>query len=117
MAQRQVIMVMNKEELMQHSMIEGGTGAPRHSGGIQNRNPLNAVTDAYVRRYGFGRLNQPEAPAFMRRLCGVTAQWPRVLPIEPETPGPVTRLLETLFSSVLGDAFPMEDPAGIRIGQ
>jgi hypothetical protein len=53
----------------------------------------------------------------MRRLCGVSVKWPEVPRLFPETPDPVTRLLETLFSCVLGDDFPLEQNTGVRISQ
>jgi len=84
---------------------------------IRHRDWLNGVTDAYVRRHGFPFLKDPDSPAFMRRLCGVAVEWPHNPALIPETPGPVTCLLETLFSCVLGDAFPLEETAGIRTCQ
>lgn len=98
---------------VQHSTYDH----PFYSRPIKNRDLLNNVTDAFVHRHGFPYLRDPEAPAFMRRLCGVSVKWPEVPRLFPETPGPVTRLLETLFSCVLGDDFPLEESAGVRISQ
>ncbi|MDY0295693.1 MAG: hypothetical protein RB296_00035 [Acidobacteriota bacterium] len=85
----------------------------RSRGSIVYRDILNAATDAYVRSHGYAVLGDPETPAFMRRLCGVAVRWPQAPRLVPETPGPVTRLLETLFCCVLGDDFALEDNPGI----
>ncbi|HDP94355.1 MAG TPA: hypothetical protein ENN40_03235 [Candidatus Aminicenantes bacterium] len=102
---------------MLNAVQNGSYGYPLHHPSIINRDILNNVTDAFVHRHGYFFLRDPEAPAFMRRLCGVSVKWPRVATLVPETPGPITRLLETLFSCVLGDDFPLEEKAGVRVSQ
>ncbi|MBN1197543.1 MAG: hypothetical protein JXA62_09070 [Candidatus Aminicenantes bacterium] len=102
---------------MLHSVQHTTYGSHFSQQPIRNRDILNIETDAFVHRHGYSFLRDPEAPAFMRRLCGVSVKWPEVPALFPETPGPVTRLLETLFSCVLGDDFPLEESAGVRLSQ
>lgn len=105
------------EANMLNATRDSGYYRKHHHEPVRHRQVLSGVTDAFVRSHGFRALLEPDTPAFMRRLCGVDVEWPRQPAIEAETPGPVTRLLETLFSCVLGDAFPMEETAGIRTCQ